>query len=323
MLSIICVCRGDDVIIPWLNYHIKFFEAKLTIPWEIILSSSIDLKDRVISHPNLRLLFSPTSPYSRLRAAMSEARYTYIMRIADDDYLNDCSINLNALLADPQTIGVVPNLYYSHKSNWIERLSDPFLITPNSVKAELDLELPTERITSYITPPLPGDNGPFYGIYKREVLVQSDLDFGWFFEQGHVATDWAMVIDLLSRGKILRAEQFTLIRHMTPFSKTLNEDPQISLPQLTDNEKIILKALPMLPALTFIRDYILENNQCGWRHLVHWNAIRHSHLRNSSHSENVVDLNFLDIVEIFNFSSWEHSGSGRFSLCNVNDFLKK
>ena len=319
MLSIVCVTRGDEKIDEWIPYHLDFFENNLNKEWEVLVVSAKRLDKWKNFHPRLKIKESSAPGYGRMIQGYEEALYDFVFSIADDDYITNFNSNYIDLFTQQNVIGVVPEVIFSTLNEWSERLEDPNLFFANSSKAKLNAASSDERINTYLTPPLPGDNSPYYGIYRRKAHLASMKEYLWFFDREYIATDWAITLALLSRGAVLKCDGFRMIRHMTPMSETLTQK-NLTL-KLSVNQSKILKSMPFLPTLTFIRDFLVEDKTKVWRNLVQWNLIRYSQLEKSGLLTNEDKFDHFSIIQIFQESTWSQDGDDY--IFNIYDIINE
>lgn len=312
MLSIICPTRGGDHLINWIEYHLNFFEVNLACEWELLLCGDFHNQKIPNLHSKIRIIYGTTFFEKNLKGLRS-AQYDNILRIADDDYIvafdENCISSINE-----DVIGVVPQTFFSTLDNWLNRLSDQNLRAANSSLAITDHPSADVRIVNYLTPPLPGDNSLFWGIYKKNALIESYEKFAFFYSRHFVASDWAFMANILAKGKIAKASNWRVIRHMTPFATTLSEKSSTLLS--SQNELRILEAMPLLPSLVFIRDMIMNDPTKIWRSLVEWNLVRYSQLAKTKNFDEHTALDSLSIINIFQNSKWiENNGDYDLKIC--------
>ncbi len=300
MLSIICPTLGGNNLQTWIDYHLNLFTSKTNLEWEIIICCERPLPE--LNSDEKRLRFCVGSDfYDRNMQGFRAAKYDFILRIADDDFIikfdPECISNFGEDYA-----GVVPKTFFSALQNSSARLSDIGIQPATSLRAEMDNDNADNRIMAYFTPPLPGDNSPFWGIYRKNVLIECYESYEFFYKKQYVASDWALMANILSKGKVARSDDWHVIRHMTPMSKTLAE--KITDLGVTQKDFLVLDAMPFLPSLTFIRDFLMKDPSIIWRQLIEWNLIRYSQLTKSPEAS-VSSFDQLTIIRLFQEAKWK------------------
>lgn len=301
MLSIVCPSRGGSELLEWLIYHLNFFDKKLNFDWELIICVETGVNFSLPKHPQLQLLVCEgESFFLRNYTAFCHAKYDLVFRIADDDYVVAFDEKELSRISDEQ-IGLVPEVLFSTQQMPNQRLSDRNLKFANSNKADLQNKFPDARITNYLEPPLPGDNSCYWGIYKKQVLLDICEQHGNFYREQFVASDWVFMAHLLSKGPVVRALSWTNIRHLTSFQTTMAEKNISSL--FDKNYAPILNFLPLLPALTFIRQFIMEDPLVIWKSTNKWHLQKFQQIQDHHGSESKF-MDQLDVLLVSQKTEW-------------------
>ena len=212
MISIICFFRDSIESLNWCNENSIIINNQIIS--EVIHFIEKDSEINLKAAPKLRVIYGGNIHQRYIKFSAIDLLGSFILLSAADDKIISLPDDNFLTSLDSDSIGVSPfNLWKSSVSS----------STSNSLDLRSDSDI--ERYRNYLSPPNPGDNSCFYGIFKKNAFLNSykmHLDIIKTFQQlqgseviPH-ANDWGLLLTLLKLGKIQKCYDFVIARDETP-----------------------------------------------------------------------------------------------------------
>jgi len=303
-LKIILTSNRPSFLDAWVSRHEKLF---LELMLEVDLTIIITL-DGIYSNPNLKhipiiILEMPASS-GRLRnlAALNHHESDFVMFAADDDTITaiDCG---ELHFIDHEVIGILPHTYFLNNNGVLHDAN-----SNNFSASDTDTEM---RLIKYFSPPSPGDNSIYYGLFSHSSLIEIYTTHCFDLPHELIADDWIVMTRLLLKGSLRRSNNFILLRQMTPWSSTMEaRNPK----EIYDRCYKFFDSFPLLPATVVVRSLLTKNKMHRpIQSIFLWNRLKHSQYM-SYHRSNSAQFDIDDLSLLENSVSYIEGHMGKISI---------